>query len=296
MIEWAIRFFLILTTIVTINSLYSMILYRRKKSVWRISLFTGIVVLCAIAMFLLWNSSQKIYSIPYGGYILKIMDSPFVAFFNYIPKWFIFIWFIVPVLIAWIFFLGKSGFTYEKIKKEYYNFVKKQQEKDAADKNKEKPEKAIETTDSVVSIANSNATEPAVTEKTEELIDLQEQTATKKAAEAKKMPPKQFFLEDSYPPTKFNYASLQGIHKAISHAKKELVLGKTKNGYVAVYATRNGYQKLKEIFSRNSIDITPLKATPSVVFFTYTKTNTYTIRNYVMKLEMKGSVNKVNDK
>lgn len=296
MIEWILRFALILTAVILINVLYSTFLYRQKNKIWKIGIIATLSFLVILGSFIGWYKVQLLYSIPYGGNILKIIDSPFSAFFNYVPQWFIWVWFVLPIAIAWIFFIGKSGFVYEKIKKEYFEFIKKQREKDA--KDGKKAEKEVEKKnniqqslqDKTLSTSNNEISDTP----SKELVSLKK-IAPKSSSKTQKMPPQQYFLGEEYPTTRFNYASLQGITKAIRFSKKHLILGKTRQGYVAVYATKGGYQKLKKIFSENSLDIAPLKGSPSVVFFTYKKIKAYTIRDYVSHLEAR-EVRKTNAK
>ncbi|MTE03619.1 hypothetical protein [Lactobacillus johnsonii] len=291
MIELIIRAAIMMTLIIVIFASYVSLLYRQSKTAFRITGFVGIDLLAIVVVIILLYFTGAIKSIPFLGKLIILINDLFSAFFGYIPKLPLLIWFVVPVIIVWLIFFFKSGYIYEKIKKDYFEFMAKHQPKKKTEdttvsektkdieKVKKEASKALKTTHAQLEKASKKAAEkPKIEPKT----DLQQATS---------MPPQQHFLTGLYPTTIFNYRSITGMKKALSLLKKRpLVLGKTGKGYVAIYMTSKGYQELKILFSKSSLDITPLKASPSIVFFTYRETKTIPLRRYVEEIERMSKV------
>ena len=98
-----------------------------------------------------------------------------------------------------------------------------------------------------------------------------------------KAPPKKYFLEDVKTKA-FEHRTVRGIAKVLPLAKSELIIGKTLQGYVAIYETSQGYKQLKQIFSKNSIDIANLQAKPSIVLFTQNNVRCFELKDYIKRI------------
>lgn len=258
MIEWILYFILAMTAIIIMQSTYNSLLYRHKKSALKVIL---VVIIDGVTLVLSLATAYGISRLEHlqkVGLIIRIINVPFASFFNYLPKWALFIWFVLPLLIAWVFFLFKGGIVYQAIKRKFIEFNKNQ----ALAKKETKEHKN--------KVQNSQ-TKPK----------LETQSIP---SNAKKMPPKMHFLDDvqlhHLEPKTF-----AGVKKMAMMAKNGLIVGKTKNGYVACYRTGQGYKDLKKLFSKNSIDISMLKPQSSIVFFNHDKVKAQSFKNYIRKMK-----------
>lgn len=255
MFEFILRIVILITILVIVQVFFNIYIYRQPRSYKKLIIY-GLIssIVISIGIFL-WISINKIQKTPLLGTIIYAIDYPFRSFINYLYKPLLVGWFIIPMIIIWLIFIFKGGMIYYKIKQEYFKFINEH-------KDSIKPSVQAES-------------------KTPSLI-----TKNKKECEATQLKPlpKLYFLENIKIHA-FNHRSLSGLAKVLPIAQHELVIGKTSQGYVAIYENKKGYQKLKQIFSRYGIDIAELQAKPSIVFFTTQTVRTIGLKDYVNKLK-----------
>lgn len=263
MLELILQILMVITGIIAIEVSYNSLLYRQKKTPIKIGILGIISVISTIITLLVCILLSNLKRIPYAGKIIRVVDFPFDKFFSYIPQWLLFVWFGIPIIIVWIVFAFRGGYVYHKIKAEYQEFLRKQKAKE----EKESDPKS----------------QPKKNKPEEKLIEL-----SSNSAESKKTPPNKYFLGKEVKLAVFNHKSLKGLKKAIMHAKKGVVIGKTAAGYVAIYINGTGLKDLKKIFSKYSLDISELERKPSIVFFTHEKVKTRNLKQWIMKVRKAG--------
>lgn len=262
MIEIMLKAGILLTGIMIIQTTYNTVLYRQPRNFGKIATVANVTIITAVVAAGLWWLVNYLDKIPYLSRLIIAIDSPFKAFWNYLPKLFLLIWFIVPVALIWIVFLFKGGIIYRKIKKEYFKFVNSGSKK--------------EIVEPVEPIKPLSPVEPQG-----KIIPKKEQDHVLHFES--KAPPKKYFLEDVKTKA-FEHRTVRGIAKVLPLAKSELIIGKTLQGYVAIYETSQGYKQLKQIFSKNSIDITNLQAKPSIVLFTQNNVRCFELKDYIKRI------------
>lgn len=242
-----------------IQTAYNTVLYRQPKNLARIATVGNVTLVTAVVAASLWWCVNWLDRIPYLNKIIIVIDSPFKAFWNYLPKLYLLIWFVIPIVLVWIIFLFKGGIAYQKIKREYFKFVNSDSPKNESESQTEAP--------------------PPIEIKGE--IKPRKESKDHVVIKFEKEPPKKYFLENVKTKS-FEHRTVRGITRVLPC---ELVIGKTLQGYVAIYETNQGYKKLKQIFSENSIDITGLKAQPSIVLFTQSKVQCFGLKDYIKRIK-----------
>lgn len=260
MIEIILKVGILLTGILIIQTTYNTILYRQPKNLARIATVGNVTLVTTVVAAALWWCVNWLDKIPYLNNFIIAVDSPFKAFWNYLPKIYLLIWFVIPIVLVWIIFLFKGGIAYQKIKKEYFKFI---------------------NSDSSKSESNSHISTPPPVELKGDIKPKKEDKEHVVIRFKAKEPPKKYFLENVKTKS-FEHRTVKGITRVLPC---ELVIGKTLQGYVAIYETNQGYKKLKKIFSENSIDITDLRAQPSIVLFTQSKVQCFGLKDYLRRIK-----------
>lgn len=260
MVEFILKFVIVLSALVVIQAFYNAYLYRQPKNVERISAVSSATIAVVLVSGALWLGVNYLNRLPYISNVVIAIDSPFNAFASYLPKPFLVIWFIIPILAIWIIFIFKSGLVYQKIKKDYFKFIAKN------GSNEDLKE------DSGQALNIATADEAKETKPEPIKINL------------KKEPPKRYFLEN-VPIKSFEHRTIKGIAKVIPLARENLIIGKTLQGYVAIYESNKGYKQLKRLFSENSIDIASLQSKPSIVLFTRNNVKCIGLKDYLRKIK-----------
>ena len=268
MIELLLRVGIILTALVISQAFFNTFLYRQPRNWGKILIVTIAVIATWLTAILCWILVNFLPKFPVLGNIVGFIDAPFKAFYDYLPKILGIIWFVLPIVVVWIIFLIKGGVAYRKIRKAYFDFI-------------EKHGTAISSEPDVV-VANDESTNE-VSKSPEAKIQDSEEHIPKLIFDSE-LPPQKYFLDGKVKTVPFEHRTVKGIAKALPLAKTELLLGKTLDGYVGIYESRKGYRQLQKLFSENSIDITNVKASPSIVFFTSKKVKSMGLKEYVMKL------------
>lgn len=267
MIELILQVLIVISGIITVETCYNTWLYRQPKTSGKIMLISIMGVITAIITFLLCLFLTNLKKIPYAGKFFSIIDFPFEKIFSYIPQWLLFLWFGVPIIIVWIIFAFRGGLVYRKIKLDYIAFMQKQKNKDKKENSK-----------------GENISDKQVNKEEEgNLIDLKPDSP-----KIENIPPKKYFLGKEVKLTVFNEKSITGLKKATVVARKNLVIGKTSSGYVAVYINGVGLKQLKVLFSKYSLDISELNAKPSIVFFTYNTVDCRSLKQWIYQVRKDG--------
>lgn len=267
MVELILQVLIVISGIITVETCYNTWLYRQPKTSTKIVLISVVSVITAIITLLLCLFLTNLKSLPYVGKFFSIIDFPFEKFFSFIPQWLLFLWFGVPIIIVWIVFAFRGGLVYRKIKADYIAFIQKQKSKDKKENSN-----------------NENTSDNQVKEKEEDnLIDLKPEPP-----KAENIPPKKYFLGKEVKLTTFNEKSITGLKKATVVARKNLVIGKTSSGYVAIYINGLGLKQLKRLFSKYSLDISELDSKPSIVFFTHNTVECRSLKQWIYKVRKDG--------
>ena len=260
MVEFILKFVIVLSALAVVQAFCNAYLYRQPKNVERISAVSSATIAVVLVSGALWFGVNYLNKAPYVSNVITAIDSPFKSFVSYLPKTLIAIWFIVPVLLIWIIFIFKSGFIYQKIKRDYFKFIAKN-----GSDQKQKSEEATVVQPSVDEKAEDHKPEPMI-------------------MKLKAEPPKRYFLEN-VPIKSFEHRTIKGIAKVVPLAKENLIVGKTLQGYVAIYESNMGYKQLKRLFSENSIDIAGLQPKPSIVIFTHDNVKCFGLKDYLRKIK-----------
>lgn len=292
MIELFLRLLIALTAIVIIQTTYNALLYKQNKSIPKIGLVISMALLVVAVGVVLWLLIPDLKSIKYLGNVLAIIDMPFQRFYNYLPKWFLLLWFILPLATAWVIFVFRGGIVYLSIKRKYIKFTQsqaKQAPKESSNKHKE------EVANTSPEVVEPTPTAPVLAdiapETTSKVADKTTQTARKPRTDLR-VPPKKYFLDGEVAVKHFDHKSMKGLKQVVLKAKKELILGRTVDGYVGVYETKQGYKDLKKIFSKHSIDISELEPKSSIVFFNQDSVETIGLKDYIQKVKKEAQSNR----
>lgn len=230
-IEISLKIILVVVAISLVQIAYNSLVYRQIGKLKWVK-FISVVVAVALGSYLLFVFIKIFTSLRYVSSITNAIDAVIFTFIGYLPKKFLIIWFVVPLVITWIVYLFITIATVIKNRYKYFTW-KKRTEND--EKNSSYDEKNNEKMTDIPSV----------------------ETASRDNVH---------FLSE--PMTKIRYKSILGLQRAYEVAKeKGLQLTETENGYVAVYADKSGVLRLKEIMAQNGIDHSELENRPSIVFF-----------------------------
>lgn len=243
-IEIALKILLIVVAISFIQIAYNALIYRQRgKMKWIKFLLVAAATL--IGGYLLFNYIKPFTELPYISFVVGAIDSMIFTFFSYLPKTFLLVWFVAPLVIVWIVYLFITLTTVIKNRVKYMKW---------------KNQVVYEEKTSLLENAKNDVKVEVVEEKGTEIA------AAAEVEESGQYEKEIHFLNE--PMTKIRYKSILGLQRAYEVAKaKGLQLAETETGYVAVYAEKTGVKKLKELLSKNGIDYSKLENRPSVVFF-----------------------------
>ena len=250
MIGFLLQVFLIIVVISVIEIAYNSLVYRQTENKNKL-IFYSITIITLASARLGIVAINKLIDVPVLGGIIKMINSIFNSFVNYVPLKPILLWFVVPVSLAWGFYMLKStGFVVTK----KLNFNKwkgslklKQQEETQDQMQQEQKDSEVQQDIEIESSIH--------------FLDMEMTRGIK-------------------------YQNVLGLQRAYELAKKNgLQISETKDGYVAVYSDGKGYKALKKILSENSIDISNLQGRPSLVFFDAEKASGIGIQDQFLKLK-----------
>lgn len=253
MIGIIIFLFLIVSAIIAIQIGYNEIIYQQLgKLKW----FKFLVLACVVVILALAGIMQipKILKFPVIHTLDKIVNGLLLKLTEYINVNIVILWFVIPLALAFIFFIIKSIFKRISIKRDFNKSKENEKSKIAVKK-----------------------------EVSPEIINVPEEI---EVAEVELEEPVNRFLD--YPTTKIKYGSILGLQRAYEVSKeKGLIIDTTSNGYVAVFSSQEGMKSLKILLSENGIDISVLKGEPSVVLFDETNIESKSIKDELDKLNQK---------
>lgn len=239
-VEYLLKLILLIIVISFIHITYNSVVYKQVDSKRWIKFIllslVGLIIGYGLYVFIEW-----FVMIPYLHGVFKAVDSIFKTFFGYLPKSFVIIYFVAPLIVAWIFYLVITATSVIKNRRKYYKWKKKV---DAEEKQEQQPQikekGAAETSETVI--------QPSET--VEEVVGGDNV----------------HFLSE--PMSKIRYKSALGLQRSYEKAKENgLQIAESETGYVAVYAEKSGIKKLKSLMHENGIDHSDLKSRPSIVFF-----------------------------
>lgn len=261
-VEYLIKIFLILTIVIVLQTSYSTLVYRQiGQARWIKFGAVGLVTLAvgiALIMRVKWLTD-----LPYLHSVVRFIDKVIFAFFGYLSGKLLFVWFIVPLLIIWIIYLGKSAYTVvtNRIK---FNQWKK------ANEEKEKPVEAVVSADGQ---KDDQQETDLVVEDPEKAVEVDPH-----------------FLKN-VPLTRIRLNSILGIQRIYEIAKnKGLQVSETETGYVAVYSNAEGIKQLKEILHANHVKEIKLENRPSIVLFDQTVTKCIPIKQAMARIKAGESI------
>lgn len=251
MIGFLLQVFLIILVVSVLEIAYNSLVFRQQEKRNKL-IFLAITVVTIFIAELGVVGISKLGNVPILGGVINMINSIFKNFVEYIPLKPILLWFVIPALLAWAFFVLKStGFVITKkldFKKWKDTLKQKQREKEEKEQ------------------ANQQAVEM---EKAQE--DAEEDSI--------------HFL-DMEMSRNIKYQNILGLQRAYELAKsKGLQIAETDEGYVAVYSDGKGFKELKRILSTNSIDVINLQGKPSLVFFDARKATSIQIQDQFLKLK-----------
>lgn len=83
----------------------------------------------------------------------------------------------------------------------------------------------------------------------------------------------------------FDISNFEGLKKVFNASKQGLQLMKQGDDYIAVYCNSQGFRQIKRILSKNSIDISQLKAQAEIVTFNKEKIKVVPITEYLKQFK-----------
>lgn len=154
---------LVILLIAIVNILYNSIVYHQvgKSRYIRFSLFTVlfIIVLGAIGALLNWLMYDTFLSV-----IFVSIDAVVYKFVSYIPLKYVFIWFLVPLCMAWVFFGVKGTVGFLQKKKSFIKWQANQQakllEKSKDAKNEDNQPQKVEAVPDSEPVKNKEVKKP----------------------------------------------------------------------------------------------------------------------------------------
>lgn len=242
-VEYLVKIFIILSMIVVVGISYNTFVHKQKKKL-RWFMFAVISVICGlIGFWLLLKINLK--EIAYVKSVVGFVDTVVFSFLSYVPVGLIILWFSGSLLIAWVYYLIKSSalVVTSRVK---FNQWKKQ--------NK----------DEVIPATIVNFKE------NKDSQDMQEEQVQEDETREASSEESIHFLE-AVETSKIRYDSILGFQRTYEVAKKKgLQIGETASGYVAVYASEEGKNTLRNILDELDIKSESLVEDASVVFFNKT--------------------------
>lgn len=228
-IEYVLKGLIIATILACIQISYNTLLYRQ----FGVSRWIKFIIISLFSVGIggvLIYYTKSFVQLPYVEIIVNFTDTLLFAFFGYISKWFLLIWFVLPVLSVWAVYLIKSIIYVINNRIKFRKWQKQNQETNMQEKQE------------------MNMTET----KSKEQENISDETI--------------YFLED-VETTNIRYNTILGLQRVYELAKKKgLQLGKTERGYVAVYSNTEGVNLLSNILQDYGIETYELEKLPSVVF------------------------------
>lgn len=241
-IEILLKIILIVVVISLLQIAYNAVIYRQPGKMKWVK-FISLVAAILICGYLLFESIKPFTELRYVSSVVSVIDTMIFTFFSYLPKTFLIIWFVAPLVITWIAYLF---LTLTTVIKNRYKYLKWKKGVEAEEKSSLSSGEASKETN------DNSPVEVVELDVGQEQEDVDEKNI--------------HFLSE--PMTKFRYKSILGLQRAYEVAKeKGLQLTETETGYVAVYADRSGVRKLRKLMSENGIDYSQIENRPSVVFF-----------------------------
>lgn len=281
MIEALLKLIIGILGIVTFNIIYTNIFYKQKHNFKRTSLFISLTALLFIFVGALWKLIDQIQNIKYLGQFTSSINKIYGKFDTYIPKPFLFIWLLVPLIIVFIILIILGTNQKRKIRNSYKEWKDKEEAKkevssseaNSTTKSDEKPKD--KSADVQAEETNSDDSGDK-----ENIDDAKEELPLKQAS--------QEVLDVTPNNEKIDYVSYNGLKDIYLKAKEGLQISKfKKDAYIAVYINEKGLDELKKVLSENSLDITGLTNSPSVVYFTSSKVQTMSLSKQVQKAKEK---------
>lgn len=225
---------------------YNSMVYRQINKLKWVK-FSLVVVVVFVSSFLLFKFVNPLTDFRYISNVVNVIDSVFFTFIGFLPKNFLIIWFIVPVVLTWIVYLF---ITLMAVIKNRYKYRKWKKKTELAEQE-----------------SNNQVAETVATTSSE---DTEKENV--------------HFLSE--PMTKIRYTSALGLQRAYEISKqKGLQLAESDTGYIAVYADKSGVTKLRELMIDNGIDYSNLKNRPSIVFFDSNATECISIKEALEKMK-----------
>ena len=83
----------------------------------------------------------------------------------------------------------------------------------------------------------------------------------------------------------FDISNFEGLKQVFNASKQGLQLMKQGDDYIAVYCNSQGFRQIKRILSKNSIDISQLKAQAEIVTFNKEKIKVVPITEYLKQFK-----------
>lgn len=272
-IEYLIKIFLILTIVIVLQTTYSTLVYRQVGwARWLKFSAIGLVTL-AIGIVLIMRVKWLV-QLPYLQGVVQFIDKVIFAFFGYLSGKLLFVWFIVPLLLMWVVYLGKSIYAVTTNRMKFNRWKKENTEK-------EKPAEVMSSADD----QTDDIQDEDIVVEEQELADpkdvIEPETAVAEDVH---------FLTD-VPLTRIRFNSALGIQRAYEIAKnKGLQVGETATGYVAVYSDAKGIKQLKEILKTNHVKEVKLENRPSIVMFDRAGASCTTIKQAMAKIKAGESI------
>ncbi|EKZ0201732.1 hypothetical protein QPI79_002231 [Enterococcus faecalis] len=250
-----LRAFVIVSGFIFLQIAYSAVCYRKVGKVKWIKFVAWLGLISGITYFIYTNLIY-VERLPIVKQVIGFFNSAVRLFLSYISAEIFIVYFMIPLLLVWIYYLSKTVITVVKKKLAYNRWVKSEEDKLLADVKEiiVDPENEISNEENEFAILEYD------------------------------------FLD--VPLSKIRYKTIFGLQRAYELAKeKGLQIGQTDTGYVAIYAEKEGIRKLKEILSMNSVDYGDLENRPSIVFFSGgSVTNAVPIMEQLMKIKEGESV------
>lgn len=256
LVEVLLKLFTVSVVILISQTSYNAIVYRQAGYIRWIK-FTLILIATTGVGYLLVMQIDEINKIPYLGRGILIIDSIFSAFYQYLPKKFIFYWLVVPFIIICLFFAVLTVVKSIEIRK---NFILWEKRNKKIVDNEIQLNQSKKESDSIQEIRNTEIQDAVINDdNVQEIIETVH------------------FLEEET--TRIKYDSILGLRKVFEKSKqKGLQLDETEEGYVAIYSNRDGYISLKHLLESNGLSSGDLVAQPSIVLFNKKTINQKTIK------------------
>lgn len=251
-ILYCIKIFLIITIIGIAQIAYNTFIFRQIGIDKRIK-FSVIVVLDLVVGIALLTLSKKVLTVPYLSHFINFVDTLFISFFKYISSNILIIWFVLPMLVIWFVFIGKSIVSVILNRKRFNAWHKK---------NTVKVEEKLEP--------NLEKDLEPVSEQTYDLSEKKERRID--------------FLDVDV--VDFSYDTEEALTKVYEDSKiNGLQVGKTDTGYVAVYSNLEGINQLKAMLDRNNVHIKTIENRPSIILINQDDSSCISIKEAMQRLK-----------